>query len=368
VSLRADSMQALLTKLDLVKFPFTKEAADYVKSFNIEPIELVRPELVQILERAQERIRQGVFTGKISAELKQDDVDILAYPTALMLISAFNEDRARRRYALAEGKRAYELLRDENLEKLLLIATGSFVWDTKLVDRDLGGSHFDFALRFEDYVRNSARLRDLKWKLVNRVLVGGYVLLPRADFARLLEEEVQARVLEKTAIPQVTLPPELARRVDPLRSMIAARSRQLAADEIPRATMAAAMPPCMTNLLSLLQTSKHISHMGRFAMAAFLLNIGTDEEELLKMFKSFTDFDERIARYQVEHIAGRRGSRRKYTAPNCSTLRTHGLCVNPDELCATITHPLSYYRKKARILFRRQGPRRAPTMQTREKP
>lgn len=352
-------MQALLTKLDLAKFPFTTEASDYIKSFNIKPVELARPELNQILERAMERIKQAVFSGRISGELTQDDVDILAYPTALMLISALADDRARRRYALAEGKRAYQLLRDETPDKLLQIARGSFAWDAKLVDRDVGGSHFEFALPFEAYVRNSARIRDLKWKLVNRVLSEGYVLLPREDFARLLEEEVQARVLEKTAITQLTLPPELERQMEPLRSTIAARSRQMAADEIPRAAMAAAMPPCMVNLLSLLQSSKHISHMGRFAMAAFLLNIGTSEDELLKMFKSFTDFEERIARYQVEHIAGRRGSRRKYTAPNCSTMRTHGLCVNPDELCATINHPLSYYRKKARTLFqrRKQNPR-----------
>ena len=352
-------MQTLLTKVDLAKFPFTIEASDYIKSFNIEPVELVGPELNQILERAKERVREGVFTGKISAELTQEDVDILAYPTALMLISAFDDDRARRRYALAEAKRAFQLLRDEPPEKLIQIATGSFTWDARLIDRDVGGSHFEFALHFEDYVHNSARIRDLKWKLVNRVLSEGYVLLPREDFARLLEEEVQAKVLEKTSISQLTLPAELETQVEPLRSMVAARSRQLASDEIPRTAMAAAMPPCMTNLLGLLQSSKHISHMGRFAMAAFLLNIGTSEEELLKMFKSFADFEERLARYQVEHIAGKRGSRRKYTAPNCSTMRTHGLCVNPDELCANIIHPLSYYRKKTRIVFqrRRQGPR-----------
>ena len=135
-------------------------------------------------------------------------------------------------------------------------------------------------------------------------------------------------------------------------------------DEMPRAVMSSAMPPCMRNLLGLLQTSKHISHMGRFAMAAFLLNIGTNEEDLLKMFKSFTDFDERIARYQVEHIAGKRGSRRQYTAPNCSTMRTHGLCVNPDELCGSIKHPLSYYRRKARSLLRQERGR-APRVKAR---
>ena len=327
-------------------------------------MELTRPEMVPILERAMERIRQGVFSGKIAAELTQEDVDILAYPTALMLISSVGDDRTRRRYALAEAKRAYELLRYESPEKLLQIATGSFSWDAKLVERDVGDTHFEFALHFRFYVRNSARIHDLRWKLVNRVLTGGYVLLPREDFARLLEEEVQGRVLEKTADKTVALPDELARRVEPLRSMLMARSQHLASDEIPHAVMASAMPPCMKNLLSLLQTSKHISHMGRFAMAAFLLNIGTNEDDLLKMFKAFSDFDERIARYQVEHIAGKRGSRRKYTAPNCATMRTHGICINPDELCSSITHPLSYYRRKARYIMgpgrtkNREEPRR----------
>ena len=345
-------MQALLTKHDLAKFPFTAEASEYIRSRNIDPTELVRPELLPILDRAAERVKQGVFTGRISADLTQEDVDILAYPTALMLITTIGDDRTRRRYALAEAKRAYELLRDELPEKLLQIATRSFGWDARLIERDVGDTHFEFALNFRHYVHNSARIHDLKWKLVNRVLSEGYVLLPREDFARLLEEEVQARVLERTSETGVTLPDELGRRVDPLRSMLQARSRSLAADDMPHAVMASAIPPCMKNLLSLLQTSKHISHMGRFAMAAFLLNIGTNEDELLKMFKTFTDFDERIARYQVEHIAGRRGSRRKYTAPNCATMRTHGLCINPDELCGAIKHPLSYYRRRARLLFR----------------
>jgi len=358
-------MQALLTKLDYAKFPFTTEASSYIKSRNIDPSELTRPELIPILERAMERIREGVFGGKIAADLTQEDVDILAYPTALMLISSVGDDRTRRRYALAEAKRAYDLLRYENPEKLLQIAVGSFGWDAKLAERDVGDTHFEFALQFTFYIRNAARIHDLRWKLVNRVLTDGYVLLPREDFARLLEEEVQSRVLEKTSGATVELPKELAERVEPLSAMLRARSQHLAADEMPHAVMASAMPPCMKNLLSLLQTSKHISHMGRFAMAAFLLNIGTNEEDLLKMFKAFSDFDERIARYQVEHIAGKRGSRRKYTAPNCATMRTHGVCVNPDELCATITHPLSYYRKKARALMRRE-PMRKPRERVRK--
>jgi DNA primase large subunit len=344
-------LQTLLTKLDYARYPFTKEASEYIRTRNISPLELCTPEFLPILERAKDRVKQAVFSGKISPELTQEEFDILAYPTALMIISSIGDDRARRRYALAEAKRASQLLRIEPPEKLLQIGVGSFKWDAHLTERDIGGTHFELAVHFIDYIRNSVRIHDLRWKLVNRVLSQGYVFLSREDFARLLEEEVQGRVLERTSDANITLPRELERHVSSLRSIIIARAKSLSAEDLPRAVVTHAMPPCMKNLLSLLQTSKHISHMGRFAMAAFLLRVGMSEGELLGMFKSFTDFDERIARYQVEHIAGKRGSRQKYTPPNCGTMQTHGLCVNPDDLCATVRHPLAYYRKKARGVY-----------------
>ena len=97
--------------------------------------------------------------------------------------------------------------------------------------------------------------------------------------------------------------------------------------------------------------------MGRFTLASFLLNIGTGEEEIVKIFKPATDFSERMTRYQVEHIGGRRGGRTKYTCPMCTTLKTHGVCYQPDDLCATIRNPLSYYKSKSRILANK-GPKR----------
>ena len=342
-------MQTLLTKIDYAKYPFTSEASEYIRSRNIDPIELASPDLLPILERAKRRIEEAIFYGKISDD-PQDDMDIFAYPTALMIVSAIGDDRARRRYALAEAKRAYQLLRNEPPDKLLQIAVGTFHWEAQLAKRSIEDTHFDFYLHFTDYIRNSTRMREIKWKLVNRALSQGFVFLPRDDFARLLEEEVQARVLQRTADMHVTLPPEIDSKITSLRSKIIARSQSLATEDMPKAVVNEAIPPCMKNLLSLLQASKHISHMGRFAMAAFLLEIGIGEEGLLEMLKAFSDFDERLARYQVEHIAGKRGSKRKYTPPNCSTMQTHGLCVNPDDLCATIRHPLSYYRRKARAM------------------
>jgi DNA primase large subunit len=79
--------------------------------------------------------------------------------------------------------------------------------------------------------------------------------------------------------------------------------------------------------------------------------------EIVKNFVSITDFDEQFTRYQIEHIAGLRGSRTKYTPPTCSTLKTHGICVNPDNLCKTIRHPLTYYRRRLQNLKKNMPPK-----------
>jgi DNA primase large subunit len=86
--------------------------------------------------------------------------------------------------------------------------------------------------------------------------------------------------------------------------------------------------------------------MERFGLTSFLVNVGMPIDEIVKLYVSVTDFDESLTRYQIEHIAGLRGTRTKYTPPTCATLRTHGICRNINDICKTIVHPLSYYRKK----------------------
>ena len=67
-----------------------------------------------------------------------------------------------------------------------------------------------------------------------------------------------------------------------------------------------------------------------------------------KACANFSDYSERMMRYQVERIAGEKGSRTRYIPPKCDTLKTHGVCIDPDELCQTIRHPLAYYRRNVK--------------------
>ena len=57
---------AKFTLTDLAKYPFLKDTATYMKKLGLDIEELTSPELVQILNRAQERLEQSllfVYTG-----------------------------------------------------------------------------------------------------------------------------------------------------------------------------------------------------------------------------------------------------------------------------------------------------------------
>jgi len=183
---------------------------------------------------------------------------------------------------------------------------------------------------------------DSRWKLVNRDFSQGYVNISRQEICRLLQEEVRRRILEnlkKKRVEITSLQPtvnEIKKITENLQSTI---YKKFKAEEM----NIDAFPPCIKSLNETLGSGGNLSHMGRFTLTSFLINIGLDENKVLKIFEEVMDFDEKKTLYQIEHIAGMKGGRIKYTPPKCDTLKTHGLCINPDEICKGIKHPISYY-------------------------
>ena len=214
---------------------------------------------------------------------------------------------------------------------------------------------YDFKLHFLDYLKNTKSLRDKSWKLINRTLIGGMVYLTIREAARLLQEEVRRHIEAKLQTNvRLTLPPNVAERVDKIKQMYADQIGRVKVkvEEAPKGLLSEALPPCIKTLYQSVSSGHHISHIGRFTLTSFLINIGMETDRIIDLFRSFSDFDERMTRYQVEHIAGERGSRTKYTPPSCDTLKTHGICPGMDDLCRRVRHPLTYYRRKLRRLRR----------------
>src|SRR6267143_1242713 len=331
----------MLTRADLEKYPFLSEASEYVRELGLSIDELAAPEFSPVLDRAENRLEEALSRGRVSEAIMNENAEILSFPVSNLILSLVGEERARRRFALAEAKRAYELLRQESPEKLEHIASSTFKWKVKRLDLKLGKRLYDFALSLPDFLRNSVHLREPRWNLPNRVLDHGFVYVTRDEAARLMEEEVRTKILERS------------------RGLVVKWLGVPTKYELPKVPLPEAMPPCVRHLMDSLDEGKNVQHMGRFTLASFLLNIGAGEEDVVKLFKPATDFSERMTRYQVEHIGGKRGGRTKYTCPMCTTLKTHGVCYKPDEICGTIRNPLSYYKAKSRTLTNK-GPKREP--------
>jgi len=318
---------------------------------------LVRNEYHEILDRAEKRIRKAL-EGRYSVEdLTWKDRDyamiekeIVSFPVAVLMISAMEEGYAKRRFAESESKRITKFLNEESLEKLIAIAK-SFHWRMEVDEVKKTGKikeiETQLKLYFTDYLKNTPHLRDKKWKLVNRVVTDGRVLIRPQEAARLMEEEARRYLEERlNRKVEVSLPMDLTKRVEELKKLFLEKKGEASLEEVPKEVIISAFPPCIQQLQEATKAGRRMTHMGRFTLTSFLLSIGFTPEEVINLFHPLSDFDERMTRYQVEHIAGDRGSRTKYTSPSCRTLRTHGVCTNPDESCQRIGHPLAYYKRK----------------------
>jgi DNA primase large subunit len=331
------------TQTDLAKYPFLKETAAYMKNLGLKIEELANPEMAQILDRAEERVKNAILSVSVGKKC-ENAVEIPSFPAAIMLAIATKNSFIKRRYALAEAKQAFSDMQFENRERIVAIAL-DFGWN--LEPNQNSAIPLEFALNFTDYLRNTTHLRDKKWKLVNRLLANGKVYLNQHDVTRLLQEEVQRRIekrLEATELPN--FPEKIMEIATRLMELAKERIGQEEMEGFPKVVTQSAFPPCIVALYEAASKGRHLSHVGRFTLTSFLVNIGMPPEKVTELFKSFSDYNERLTRYQIEHIAGERGSRTRYTPPNCATLQTHGVCVNSDDLCRWVRHPLAYYRRK----------------------
>lgn len=347
----------MLTRSDLAKYPFLTEATEYVRELGFSIKDIEAPEFGPVLDRAEQRLEEALSKGRVSTDTTNESAEILSFPISNLILSMMGEERARRRFALAEAKRAYELLRQETPEKIEQIASATFHWKIRRNPTRFVKRVYDFSISINDFLRNSVHLREPRWSLSNRVLDHGQVYVTVEEAARLMEEEVRTRIMQRSGRIPDEATSLLGQRVEKARGLVVKWLGVPTKYELPKVPMPEAMPPCIRHLMDGLNEGKNVQHMGRFALASFLLNIGTGEDEIVRIFKPATDFSERMTRYQVEHIGGRRGGRTKYTCPMCTTLKTHGVCYKPDEICETIRNPLSYYKSKSRVLSNK-GPKR----------
>jgi DNA primase large subunit len=330
-----------------------KEAAEHVRALGLDIDELESDFFAPFLDKAEKRVKEALLDVSTYANTtpvdspKEHELEVFSFPIAIMLVVATEESFIKNRYALAEAKRASALLEGEPTEKLLEVAN-NFGWPIRLVDSP-SLEPYAFAVRFPVFLKNttsSAVVHDNRWKLVNHLVIDGEVYLTKSEVSRLLEEEIRKYIEGRLDTKVGSLPSGIMARVNHLLQMAAEKQEQIRLQQMPDRVVLEAFPPCIKGVHDRISAGRPASHLGRFALTSFMLSIGMSSEDVFQFFRSVSDFNERMTRYQVEHIAGGRGSGTKYTPPNCATLRTHGICVSPDPECRGAVNPLVCYKRK----------------------
>jgi DNA primase large subunit len=329
----------------MAKYPFLPQTKEYIAGLQINLAEL--GELPRIKNRAKERVSATFdLVAHYSREPnKQFEIEIASFPVAVLYVEGIRERTLAERFALFEAKKAHEYLEDEKDDTILSIAD-SFNWD---IHRAVG-TPYPFAMHFVNYLTNASEGRlvhDAKWKLVNRQLEKGQVYVTREEVCRLLEEEIRKYIEERTREELGKIPSDIQDDINEIKSKFTRMKPHLEEfDQIVRAEESE-YPPCVKNLFERATKGQHLSHVERFTLVTYLLHQGVSVDAIVKLFSNVSDFKEDKTRYQVEHLAGQRGSRTAYKTYSCSTLKTHGVCTKPDDsICKTIRNPLTYHLKK----------------------
>lgn len=328
------------------RFPFLSEASAMAteNGADIESL-LTSVSFEQARARGIERLEDTIRNSEVSYTPLMSEFDrlmeVMSYPYARMIVSCINDRFLTKRYALAEAVRMNRLLGEEEQKKVLYIARSlnvkSDTHDEKL------------RMHFADYLKFSTRIKSPEWKLVNTEMYGGFVYLTHEKFDRLLQNALQDRI--ESELP-LNVPEEYAKliRADVDRiSMILGEMKNKFSPAFSGELKDDQLPPCIRTLLANATNGINLPHSGRFAMVSFLHAIGMNSEQILALFSRSPDFDESKSSYQIKHITGELNGTDGYTPPECSTMKTNGICFDPDDLCANekVNHPLTYYRIKS---------------------
>ena len=326
------------------KYPFLKESAKELRDSGVTLDQLVSS---MAYERARfqgkERVMEILEDGSIDDHPLASKVDatneLLSYPIARMIVSAVADPAFVRRYAIAEAKKANQRLKNEDTSFIMKVANELGLE----VAVDDGGFSIDFA----DFLRFSASMRSKSWKLVNQKLRSGKVQVNKYRLIRVVEQMITEKISSELPLPvNDSILESFAKEIAEIRDILEEKKRQQKTEAMGRLSIVR-FPPCMKKILDMTRAGENVPHTGRFALVSFLHTLGMDSEEIIQTFSSAPDFDEKKSRYQVDHITGEI-SGTEYTPPECSTMKSYGICFNPDGLCNRIKHPLSYYRIKGK--------------------
>ncbi|HJJ98661.1 MAG TPA: DNA primase large subunit PriL [Methanocorpusculum sp.] len=333
---------------DLTHYPFLKESQEFLAARGIKMYGFTASSLGRkYLDTAVERVTCAIDGKEIYPELQDVVADIATYVLARVLASCIRDRNLIERLARMEAKRVYFYIHGEENGKLK-----NHICDTLGITLNPG------KMPVIRYVELAATVRDPKWRLINRDVDAGQVAISDDEQDILLRERIKKILVSQLPL---TIPPSMEHEFAPWCDRIRAALQERTLVEFGEIDESA-YPPCIQALIAGAAAGVNLSHSGRFAMTAFLKNIGMTPAQVAGIFARSPDFNPDMTMYQVDHI-----TTHEYKTPACQTMLTQGICVNRDSLCDKIASPLRYYHYRKKLLEIKRLQKEARTQAAAEK-
>lgn len=330
----------------LARYPFLSEARQHVLAQGIGLEDLVSgAALGRARERGERRVMEAIEQGAVQPTTMLGEADALtelfSYPIARMLVSCAGDGYLVSRYALAEAVHASALLAREEL--------GDVIGAARDLGIDAAAGSDGPTVHFSDFLAYSAQMRSPEWKLSNQDLRRGWAIVSKDRLVRLCQQALQERIEGELPLPVTEqIIKSLEAPVGRIKEALEKKRQEIKPKEMGRVSFLR-MPPCIRSYIRMVEQGKNMPHSARFALVAFLHAVGMGNEDIMAIFATSPDFNEHMTRYQVDHITGVT-SGVDYLPPECSTMKSYGICVGADSLCGRpwMQHPLTYYRVKGK--------------------
>ena len=332
---------------EMAKYPFLADSREYLKDkgFTIEQFS-TDPDLRPIISKAYERILAAIDGKTYKTELVDGQalndstlpMEVFSFLIAVILLKQCGINNMIRKFALQESRRAEKYLEKDlrgvnETSKSFTIKFIKELFDIIVEKKD----EKYFVIPIENYIEHSIHFHEREWKLVNRRVSKGMVLLTTHETVRLIRRELNNYILEK--ISSTPSPPTMI-GFEEYNKKLVTISRKFSTPSINSTDH----PPCVEHAIQVLEKGENLPHSGRFLIATFLLSRGKSINEIAPIFKNAPDYNEKITLYQLNHLAGMSGNATKYSCPSCAKIKTQNLCFSvPD--CDSITNPIQFQKK-----------------------
>ena len=333
---------------EMAKYPFLTDAGQYLKDKGFSLSQFgTDPDLKNIVEKAFHRITVAT-DGKIySSDLINGqaskphvlEFEVFSFLIAIVLIKLSGMSTLVKRFALAEARRAESYLKKD----LGKASSQSEIDLIKKIIVELSGIEVIkkdefFTISVSDYLKQSATFHEREWKLINRHVEDGKVVLNSEKIIRLIRKEIGVYISSK--INKAPVPEKIVGLESEAEKLVS-----IAKKLTPIFVSTGEYPPCIKHAINVLEKGENLSHSGRFMLATFLLSKGQSIGQIAPLFKNAPDYNERVTLYQLNNLAGMSGNNTQYSCPSCKKLALQKLCFATAE-CNNIINPLQFGMKQ----------------------